>query len=217
MFLGLDLSLSSTGVCLLLDSQAYKTTAIKTTAQVKGVKRLQAILTGIEEFIGGRDDHGVTMAAIEGYAYKGTGTVFQLAELGGLVRYHLLLWGIPFIVPTTNYVKQFATGYGSADKVQIGEALRAAWGVDFLRTDWPGHKKDKPMPPGWGNSDAHWRNDEADAYVLSNIAAFYEGVWDRTPTPEQLHVLEGVKLDPEGVLTRAAKERMAERDAKGAR
>ena len=214
MYLGLDLSLTHPGFCALYDSQ----TADVGTANTKdlvGVKRIQAVVQGIREFMapfGGPEVF--RLAAIEGYSYGSTGRSYALAELGGTIRWHLEReWGIPFIVVPPSQLKRFVTGYGNADKVQVCNVLLSVYQRDFLKPDWPGKKKGKEQPEGWGLKDEHWFNDEADAFCLANVAALYDGQWDRPATHDQIATVEAVRLDPMGLLTAAAKERNAKRAA----
>ncbi len=204
MYLGLDLSLECTGICLAMDSTNYHTETIPTKKMI-GMERLEYICNRIGEITGGYE-HGVTLAAIEGYAFAGKGKNYTIAEIGALVRYHLHLWKIPWIVVLPQHVKMFATGSGMATKVQIGEHLREFWGQDFLGT-WKYNHKVQTPPADWGVRDSDWRNDEADAYVLANIAMLYKNAWDRTPNQKQLYIVTEVEVDPQAILSRQTKNK----------
>lgn len=207
MILGIDQSLQSTGVCMFVDSTCAETRALAFPS-VTGLDRLAFILQGVRDVIDAGGGAGsFELAVLEGYAYGGTGMTFHLAELGGLLRWHLAReWGIPYIVVPPSTLKKFVTGNGRADKVQMCEVARLVYDRDFLKTSWS-RRKGTPKPDDWGQKDEHWRDDEADAFFLANVGAFYNGTWDRVATLDQRAILEELKLDPQGVLTRSAKDR----------
>lgn len=207
MFLGLDLSLTSSGFCLLTGTNHYLT-ATAGSKVVFGVERLKLITDALEEFMGGRDNC-ITLAAIEGYAYSGNGHAMDIGELGGVVRLKLREWGVPFVVVGVSQLKKFATGNGSADKVQMGETARDNFDQDFLKAAPKTLPKVKGKTVAWGSQDSHWRNDEVDAYFLANFAALYAGQWDIEPTVFQREVIDVVKYDPHMILSKASKERKA--------
>lgn len=209
MYLGLDLSLNSTGACILADSKHAETRLLKPRDLI-GIARVRDVCRQLEEFI---DEYGgpgaIELACIENYALGAHGKTFHLAELGGVVRDRLYTWDINYIAVQVQHLKQFATGNGNADKAQIGQVLKASWGKDFAARTWAGFKRGLPRPDNWGEDDKHWRTDEADAYVLANIAAYYSEDWDRFPSVEQRMIIQSIKLDPQAVLSKAAKDRKA--------
>ena len=204
MYAGLDLSLTSTGICVMLDSASAMTDS-EGSKTLKGMARVKVIVDRIEAWFS-EFEFAIDLCAIEGYALFGAGHKFYQAELCGVVKWHLEQWKIPYIIVPPNQVKQFFTGNGSADKVQMCEVAREVYGRDFLR-EFKGTKK-KPEPPvDWGTKDAHWKDDECDAFALSQIAALYDKCWDKHPTPTQSGIIEAIRLDPHQVLTKASKAR----------
>ena len=80
MILGLDLSLTSTGVCALVDSTAAETLALKFPS-TNGMERIRLQLEGLKAFVakfGGPDSF--ELAVIEGYAFGATGKTFHLGR-----------------------------------------------------------------------------------------------------------------------------------------
>lgn len=215
MYLGLDLSLTSTGVCALVTAHVAETTAIKPVNLI-GVQRHKYLLRGIEEFIDGFGGQGsFELAAIEGYAMSAgdRGKCFHIGEWGGIVRLYMEIWGIPYIVVGPGQLKHFFTGNGAATKTQMGQVAQAVYDRDFLRSNWVGRKRNKPRPDNWGQEDGHWNNDETDAFALANVAALYSNDWGRIATLEQQSIIQAIRLDPMGVLSAQAKEKKAKEDA----
>jgi hypothetical protein len=219
MYLGLDLSLQSAGLCRMYDSTIYET-ATAGSVDLRGAQRLDHIIMEIDAFIKGAGEP-IKLAAIEGYALKipraAGGKAHERAELGGLVRWWLYRHGIPFIVVVPTSLKRFATGNGDSDKIAMCETSRDSYGADFLRRNWAGHagskKKDPaPMPAGWGSKETHWRDDENDAYWLANLAAAYNNDWDRQLTLPMKETIELIKADPQGTITADNKRRKADKN-----
>lgn len=205
MYVGLDLSLTKTGMCALFDSTVFETDTVGHLT-LRGSERLDFVFDGIRRFFQKITDAGDTidMVAVEGYAL-GTpgGKSFDRAELAGLVKWWLYKQNYPFIIVVPGTLKKFATGNGSADKIQMCLCARETYGVEF-EADWGYRydaKKPKPRPANWGTKDNHWRNDECDAYFLANVAAAYNGDWDRNLSTTQLGAVELIATDPQGTLT----------------
>lgn len=129
--LALDLSLTGAGWCLNGESGVLK-------SRQRGWDRIAEITQ--EVF---RMTFGVELVVIEGYAYGAKGqAVYQLAELGGIVRFWLYQHGLTTVEINCSTLKMFATGRGNAGKDQmIAAAIRRFY---------------------FGGSD----NNEADAYLL---------------------------------------------------
>lgn len=120
-YLGIDASLEGTGLCLITD--AGHVVRMKTVSTgVRGVHRLAAIKQSAELFI----PNDVVFAAFEGYAYHAVGQVFELGEVGGVLRLLVHEHNISYVdVPPIN-LKKFATGSTAADKDEMVEAARQA-------------------------------------------------------------------------------------------
>lgn len=216
MYVGLDLSLTSAGMCRMWDSTIYET-ATTGSSTLRGAQRLDHIITEVHNFIHAPGEP-IQMVAIEGYALKvpraAGGKAHDRAELGGLVKWWLYRHNIPFVIVVPTTLKRFATGNGDSDKIAMCETSRDAYDADFLRYDWQGHKgsakkEPAPMPPGWGTKESHWRDDENDAYWLANVAAAYCADWDRQLTAPMRESIELIKADPQGTITADNRRRKA--------
>jgi Holliday junction resolvasome RuvABC endonuclease subunit len=143
MFLGVDQSLRGTGLCLLSAEGRVSHLSTVETGDLRGAERLAFIRARVDAVLGS----GVLMVAMEGYAYHSVGAVFELGEIGGVLK--LLAWdrGInPVVVPPAS-LKKYATGNSQADKAAMIAAARAA-GV--------------PVPDDG--------DDQADAFFLADVA-----------------------------------------------
>jgi Holliday junction resolvasome RuvABC endonuclease subunit len=119
--LGLDLSLRHTGI-------AYPdgTTVAVDPKKLRGALRWQVIWNQISvAWLTGTPD----LAVIEGYAYAAAGqALFDLCELGGLVRWELHRANIPWILVPPTSLKKYATGSGQATKTAMVIAARERLG-----------------------------------------------------------------------------------------
>jgi Holliday junction resolvasome RuvABC endonuclease subunit len=118
-----------------------------------GADRLIGIATGLTEWLSyvERDGQRIVHVCMEQYAFSATGQgLTAIHEAGGTIKvtlvHHL---GRPIGFPSfaaTSQVKKFGTGKGTAPKDQVSTFVLKKWG--------------EHMP----------NNDEADAYVLAQIA-----------------------------------------------
>lgn len=139
-FLGLDLSLTETGVCTLSGS-SYSAAVIK-----PGAKKFEPRLRHIRDEVSRRLDGDFDMVAIEGYAYGARNKLPDLGELGGTIRLLLHEKRVPFVVVPPNTLKLFATGKGNGGKDLMMLGIYKTWKVEFTN------------------------NNEADAYALARYA-----------------------------------------------
>lgn len=121
--LGLDLSLTATGVCLT-DGTAL---TLK-TRQKDGDRRLVVIADALTSMIG--DGSTVDLAVVEdlpqnSFAAKHVGMVH------GVVRAALCRADIPYVLVTAATLKAFATGKGSGDKTPMAMAAYKRASVEF--------------------------------------------------------------------------------------
>jgi Holliday junction resolvasome RuvABC endonuclease subunit len=109
--LGLDLSISATGVA----DPSGRLLTIKPRGRT-GPQRLAYLRDRILE----QTAFGVDLVAIEGYSFhsKGSG-IYQLAELGGVIRLALHEAGIAYVEISPSSLKKYATGNGNAAKDQV--------------------------------------------------------------------------------------------------
>ena len=118
--LGLDLSLRHSGI-------AYPDGSVITveTRDLRGPQRWAMIFDAITPGLFGTLD----LAVIEGYAYAAVGqALFDLCELGGLVRWELYRAGVPWLVVPPTTLKKYATGKGTANKSSMVVAARERLG-----------------------------------------------------------------------------------------
>lgn len=139
--LALDLSLVSTGV-----ATEHGTSRIK--SKLKGVERLIEIREALREILAtNRPD----VVFVEGYAMGAKGRVFDIGELGGVVKVLLADLSIPCEVVPPASLKKWATGKGNANKDTMLETAIRKFGFE-------GHG-----------------NDEADAWLLYKYGVWHEG------------------------------------------
>jgi Holliday junction resolvasome RuvABC endonuclease subunit len=130
--IGLDLSLTSTGIATIDGTESL-------TTKLRGVERLDYLLDRIQSLVIHTD--GPLLVAIEGYSFGSKGrAVFNIGELGGVVRLMLFREGIPFVeVPPSN-IKMYATGKGNANKdavlVEGVKRLGLSCGNDEMDAAW---------------------------------------------------------------------------------
>lgn len=181
MYLGVDQSLNGTGVALISQAGALIISRTLRPKALRGVRRLAFIREELRSIICGHLlTEPIYAAAHEGYSYGSAGRVFELGEVGGLVK--VVLWDtlgptVPVLCVEPASLKKFVAGNGSAEKEEVCESIASAWGVSF---------------------DAETQNDEADAYGLAQVArAFHQNIGK---TRAQLEVVKNLKQP-------AAKER----------
>lgn len=129
---GLDLSLTSTGVSDGITGYAYQTTGDAPTEA-----RMWALMDRVEGFVTcpagwTRTRTRADAVVIEGAAFGAKGdAVDQLAGLRWIVRTRLYSLGIPFAVVTPSALKKYTTGDGRAGKPEMVRALNTRHGIDL--------------------------------------------------------------------------------------
>lgn len=130
--LGLDLSLTGTGVSVLKDGQLLLSETIKTKPSGKKpideVKRLQWIVSEIMKYV---DTHTPNIVIIEGLAFmaRNTTALVQLSGLAYMIRSELVNRGIPFTIVAPSSLKKWITGKGNAQKNEMMLATFQRYGV----------------------------------------------------------------------------------------
>lgn len=122
--IGLDLSLRHTGV-------AYPSGSVTTveTGKERGAQRWAAIFDQASYGLWGNGQ--LDLAVIEGYAYAAVGSaLFELCELGGIIRWELHRAGVPWLVVPPATLKKYATGKGGANKTAMVIAARERLGYE---------------------------------------------------------------------------------------
>lgn len=125
---GLDLSLTATGVASRLGVTTLKPGALR------GMERLAWIRQRVELAVKGLDPQDwADLVAIEGYAFGRPNQASHLGELGGVIRMYLHEQAVPFVDIPPKSLKLYATGRGNAGKPEmLGAAIRR---LDFGGSD----------------------------------------------------------------------------------
>lgn len=120
--IGLDLSLTSTGVSINGETSVISTKA-------RGAERLHIVSSTILDLCSSKD---AVCAIIEGYSFASRNSqAHSIGEMGGAVRMKLWEKGIPYVeVPPTCRAK-FATGKGNAGKSEVVSSISAKTGIIF--------------------------------------------------------------------------------------
>lgn len=121
--IGLDLSLTSTGVALPDGSVR------RITVKAVGVERLVRIADAVRRLA------VADLAVIEGYAFGRQNQAAHLGELGGVIRVSLFGLGVPYVEVPPALLKKFATGKGNASKEDMLVAAVKRLGYDGASND----------------------------------------------------------------------------------
>lgn len=141
--IGLDLSLTQSGVAVLRDGRLAYSRAIN--PKRGGVQRLLEIEGAVNQVLALEEEHDLRLVVLEGYAFARGHQSHQMGELGGVVRRMLYVRGTPWVEVAPSAVKKFCTGKGNAQKDLILQQVLKRWGMEFRTSD------------------------EADAFVLAKI------------------------------------------------
>lgn len=158
--MGLDLSLTSTGVSI-----GGLTTSIK--SKNRGSERLLEIRNEIMKLA---QEAEVKIVAIEGYSYASRHSqAHSIGELGGVVRVALQEKGIPVVVIPPTCRAKFATGKGNSGKSEVMSAISAKTGII------------------WSGGDG---NDRCDAWILEQMTLTYLGLSQYDWNEDQVSALK---------------------------
>lgn len=144
--IGLDLSLTSTGVCLP-DGSSY---AIKTRSG-DGDRRLCVIQGNLRDAI---SDTRPNVAVIEDLPRHAKGAGIT-AMVHGVVRPLLLDAGVPYALVVAATLKSYAADNGNADKPAMAAAAYLAAGVEFPGDLTPAGKGGDRCDAWWLRAAAH--------------------------------------------------------------
>lgn len=133
--LGLDLSLTGTGVIILEDGKIIKRHLIKSKPvgdlPLNEVRRIRKIVEEIEMIV---SENEIQIAVIEGLAFmvRNATALVQLSALNYMVRGMLDDYHIPFVIVAPTSLKKFVTGSGASKKdVMLIETYKR-WQVSIL-------------------------------------------------------------------------------------
>jgi Holliday junction resolvasome RuvABC endonuclease subunit len=126
--LGLDLSLTGTGICVVQsnagDGKGLLAT-INTTAKTRTEDRLITIRHTIAQA-----SSGVDAAIIEGLSYGSVGGAqAERSALHWMVRVDLYQLGVPYVVVTPMSLKKFVCGTAKAEKSMMIREVYRRWNV----------------------------------------------------------------------------------------
>lgn len=127
--IGIDASLTSTGLCLLYeDIKNMKLLSVK-GGKLRGAERLNYFQ---EQLLSLLLEYKPKYALIENYAYASgaVGRVFDIGELGGVVRLTLFQQKIPYDVVAPPSVKKYISGSGRCEKDVIIKEVYKNYGLD---------------------------------------------------------------------------------------
>ncbi len=141
--IGIDPSLNSTGVAILSQRPGEKPDLIhsesiilnknKGTPQIMGIERLQYIRNQVAEILA---KYPPAVVLIEGYSFGSRGrAIFNLGELGGILRVLIADLGIKLIEMAPSELKRKFTGKGNADKAQMAATMKDHYGLEFKTDD----------------------------------------------------------------------------------
>lgn len=158
--MGLDLSLTSTGVSI-----GGLTTSIR--SKNRGSHRLVEIR---DEIVNQARSHNVQIVAIEGYSYASRHSqAHSIGELGGVIRVAMRELGIPIVVIPPTCRAKFATGKGNSGKSEVMSAISAKTGII------------------WSGGDG---NDRCDAWILEQMTLTYLGLSEYEWNTDQVLALK---------------------------
>jgi len=127
IFIGIDLSLTETGFCVLGgEDQIIRTYKTK----LKGCKRLRYLK---DKILGSVMAFNADVIAIEGYSFGSKHShQASIGELGGLIKLDISEMNIDCIIVPPTSLKKFVTGKGVADKQKMQESANRKWGVTLF-------------------------------------------------------------------------------------
>ena len=159
-FLGLDISLTSTGYNVVRGGKTIREGSIKTSKDEDWVERINKITSMIFSLL---DEFNPTFVFIENYSFNSQFGREVLGEIHGIIMYDLLKRGIPFKKPSPTQVKKFGCGRGTAPVVPAGKAKttwKKVWVVDTVNATFDTDYR-------------HVDNDICDAFVIALLAETY--------------------------------------------
>lgn len=174
MFLGIDASLTGTGLALINDEYKIEKT-LKLTVPHKDIERLFHLENLLLPFI--EDSAKIKLVCIEGPSYQSKDhTLFQLGEWAGIIKLNLFKKGIDVIIAAPSQLKKYISGkFESTSKKELVILDIYKYYGEEIRD-----------------------NDIADAYVVSRLARdyykrFIENIQDDTLKKSQIEVLKKIR------------------------
>lgn len=134
---GLDLSITGTGIAIINNGKKIYSTVIKSKPAgdrpIDELKRVRNIVDTIEESVRRHLPGSPDIVVIENLAFMAQGnTLTKLSGLNYLVRDMCYKNGWPFALIAPLTLKKFVTGIGKGDKDAMIAGIRERWGEVFL-------------------------------------------------------------------------------------
>lgn len=202
--LGIDPSLSCTGLCLIIDGHDEKYNHEIETGFIKVPPcelntRINEIINRIENFLidswigDGVGYEHLTAVFIEGEAMKGSGQVVQLAELCGAIKHHFTSHGIKVLTFTPSQARKLELGKGT---IPFKKDKQKKEYIDFIRDKI--RTEAEPYDFGYEVADIY------DAIVIAKAGAreWYDIGMTAALNPE----LVEMRLHDEKILTKNNKK-----------
>jgi Holliday junction resolvasome RuvABC endonuclease subunit len=134
--IGLDLSITATGYCIVDEEKKMIDSGVVTTAPKdfsSDIERFDKIATDIFSKVG---EHCCDAAFIENYAYAARGNLARIAELNGIIKHDFFCtWslapGEKLFVVAPSTLKKYIIGKGIGEKSLILKCVLTKWGVDI--------------------------------------------------------------------------------------
>ena len=140
MFIGIDPSLQSTGLFFFTrsgqfgkyhyDKPVYAQIDTKPKDFPNSINRCLYIASLIVQLIKQKIDNDTIVQLVVCQDYfvgRQQGAVVQLAQLGTMIRYKILLQGYPLCIVPPKTIKKFVTGNGNAKKQQMMKIVEEKW------------------------------------------------------------------------------------------
>jgi len=132
--LGLDLSLTGTGIIKLRDGSIVDEKLIRSKKSgERPIDELERLLKIVEQI----DVKGCDLVSIEGMAFmvRKTSSLVQLAALNYFVRKKLYENNIKFIIVAPTTLKKFITGKGNSEKDTMFLEIYKRYGLSFTNNN----------------------------------------------------------------------------------
>ena len=128
MIIGIDPSLTETGVVVLDDTGSIVEAIGLKSKKLRGMERLVWIREQVKSRL---TQNKPTIVVIEGYSFGSRGrAIFNLGELGGVLRVLLHDLGIKYVEVPPTVLKKFL-GKGNFSKEEVMAAISKRYGIDF--------------------------------------------------------------------------------------
>lgn len=135
MIIGLDLSLSNSGIVVINKSgKLILHHTIKTKKESDRIIRYHKFKVELFSFLSSNNlMNPNNIFAIEDYTYgiRNSRSLISLAEQGGIVRYIFYFENLVLVEYSNSSVKKFVTGKGNANKDLMLKSVYKKWGFDF--------------------------------------------------------------------------------------